>query len=155
MTVGFSVLPQPEAPLSCPPQFGTQNVMCEELPVGQAVRTFSDVVKSQSVDGMVIMTVATFDFAEGALMWYHMMTQRGFRGLVVVSLDLGTYIYLTNRGVATVLMPTRNALNVCCLRRFRMAPWRATNDVKVRLNTVSVALLRLRILPRVSILTLY
>jgi hypothetical protein len=27
---------------------------------------------------------------------------------------------------------TRLKLDVCCLRRFRMVPWRSTNDVKVR-----------------------
>ena len=29
-------------------------------------------------------------------------------------------------------MQPKLPLNVCCLRRFRMVPWRSTNDVKVR-----------------------
>ena len=50
---------------------------------------------------------------------------------VVVAMDWGAYKHLVNRGVPAVLVPTKQHLDVCCLRRFRMVPWRSTNDVKV------------------------
>jgi hypothetical protein len=46
-------------------------------------------------------------------------------------MDWGAYKYLVHRDIPTVLMTTELPLDVCCLRRFKMVPWRATNDIKV------------------------
>jgi hypothetical protein len=63
--------------------------------------------------------------------WCACMLPQGLPSGVVVSMDWGAYKYLVNRAVPTVLVTTKQHLDVCCLRRFRMVPWRSTNDVKV------------------------
>ena len=59
------------------------------------------------------------------------LSPQGLMSGVVVAMDWGAYKHLVNRGVPAVLVPTKQHLDVCCLRRFRMVPWRSTNDVKV------------------------
>jgi hypothetical protein len=71
--------------------------------------------------------------------WCTCMFPQGLPSGVVVSMDWGAYKYLVNRGVPTVLVTTKQHLDVCCLRRFRMVPWRSTNDVKVRANSAGAA----------------
>ena len=123
---------QRTAPHSCPLLFKAHKALCEEFSVPRTVvRPFVDVVRAAAVDGHVVMTVASFDYAEGGVAWYLALKQQGITGGVVVALDLGAYVYLTNRGVPAVLLQTQLHLAPCCLHRFRMAAWRATNDVKV------------------------
>jgi hypothetical protein len=83
-------------------------------------------------DGYVVMTVATYGFVEAAELWFHALRAKGVHSGVVVALDWGAYKYLVNRGVPAVLLPTIIHLDVCCLRRFRMVPWRSASDVKVQ-----------------------
>jgi hypothetical protein len=68
--------------------------------------------------------------ASGALLWYHDLAANGLLSGVVIAMDWGAFKYLRNRNVPAVLMQSRMHLDVCCLRRFRMVPWRSTNDVK-------------------------
>ena len=131
--------------MSCPPELNNQAGLCEELKTDPpsarlpTVLPFSQVIReAANATGRVIMTVATFDYASGALSWYDGLVH-GYdgnapvkAGVVVISLDLGAYTYLRNRNVPTVLVPTNLTLQPCSLRRFMMAPWRSTNDVKVR-----------------------
>ena len=56
---------------------------------------------------------------------------QGLESGVVVAMDWGAYKYLVHRNIPATLMTTSLPLDVCCLRRFKMVPWRATNDIKV------------------------
>ena len=94
---------------------------------------FDSVIKAAAVrgNGTIALTVATYDYAEGALLWHADLVSKDMHGAVVVAMDWGAYKYLVNRAVPVVYRPTQHHLDVCCLRRWRMVPWRATNDVKV------------------------
>ena len=132
--------------MSCPHEFSNQAGLCEELhgaPPGAHVpyvRPFSEVInEAANHTGRVLMTVATFDYAAGALSWHDGLVH-GYSGnkpvqggVVVISMDLGAYVYLTNRGIPTVLIPTAYPLYPCCLRKYMMIPWRSTNNIKARI----------------------
>jgi hypothetical protein len=148
LTFGFSLRRQ-SRPWECPVEFNQQHVLCEApstatfqfSPAGRPViEDFSTVVKRAAAlgNGSVTMTVATYDYAEGALLWYEDLVANGCLSGLVVALDWGAYKYLVNRRVPVVLEVTENHLDVCCLRRFRMVPWRSTNDVKVHASVLRV-----------------
>ena len=59
------------------------------------------------------------------------LVHQGLESGVVVAMDWGAYKYLVHRNIPATLMTTSLPLDVCCLRRFKMVPWRATNDIKV------------------------
>ncbi len=50
------------------------------------------------------MTVATYDYAQGAAVWYHHLLAQGVRSGVVIAMDWGGYKYLVSRGIPTVLV---------------------------------------------------
>lgn len=135
LVMGYGVLPQPDD--ACPPSFSTHRVVCEAHT--NAPISFRDAVRGAAVDGHVVLTLASFDYAENALVWYHAMAAVGFTGCLVVAMDTGTHTYLSNRGVPAVYVPTMAHLNPCCLHRWRMMSWRATNDIKVRRSSWRVS----------------
>lgn len=107
-----------------------------------SVRPLDDVIREASSGlGYTLLTIASFDYAEGAFVWYNSLAAAGLQGMVVVAMDLGAYSYLVNRNVPVVYVPTIAPLNPCCLRTFKMTPWRATNDVKVSPTEPCVAFL--------------
>lgn len=144
VTLGFGVQRQGD-PWACPAQYNKQRAMCDSLrDAGDAAAAAELLVPSDAAfdatlaaaakltGGTVALTVATYDYAEGALLWYRDLLSKGMPAGVVVAMDVGAFKYLRNRAVPAVLMQTQMHLFPCCLRRFRMVPWRSTNDVKVR-----------------------
>jgi hypothetical protein len=141
IVIGFGVQLQVGREHSCPQAFVNHKAMCEEPNFLTADPASHDefarvVTQAAQATGTVVMTVASYEYAEGALVWYYYMQSKGAGGCVVVAMDQGSYTYLRNRGVPTVLIPTISHLNPCCLFRFKMVGWRATNDVKVCVASV-------------------
>lgn len=146
-TFGFAVrrLRDGEDPYRCPAEWSQNRLVCESfhgLPHGSPppVPAFADVVRAQGAasGGRVTMSIVTHDYAPLGYAFFAFLAQQGIHNVVLVAMDMPAFVYLSNRGVPVVLKESIAPLEPCCLHRWRMLSWRATNDVKIRSILASI-----------------
>ena len=110
ITFGYAIA-RTTRPWECPEPYAAQRPLCEPPSVqaflfradgSPVVPAFATVVSSAAAqyDNVVVFTVASYDFAEDAALWYHALAGAGIKSGVVVASDWGALKYLVNRQVA-------------------------------------------------------